>query len=506
MKLKFLLAALVTVAAVSCQQKGETAIEVNLTDIPENCRIDVSRVEGQGGQTIYVDSSKTTDRKFTIKCDSITDNTSFTIFLQKITDKGQALAYTGTILVADGYTTKVSGKGIYPSTWTIDSKHPKQAFLNKLDEGCKDLKKQIDEIRLASDTVSSRESRMKLYDLQDEIYDKISEKQFALMETLPIDEYWLEELGRNSGTINYEGKDYKYYNKVEALYNKMPDEYKKSKIGKAINLALYAKAPAVGDQINDYDLYDIDGKVHHLADYKGKWLLLDFSSYFCGPCRMFDASVKYFYERGIGKDFEIITITADTEGQFAQMVAEEKPLHTLFNDRDGRYGLFAINKISATPTFYVVNPDGKIEDIFEGVDMGKIIKLMKEHDGFAAPEFKTENGATIITNPDFADINNTFLIDKVEIYKDSVVLNCTYPFSGGYKVVKETGLFLGGKCISKMTKSNISTDDFTQVPFGEVGHCRLTFEPLPKGIKTVDFIEGDCENCFRVMGLKVTEE
>ncbi|MBQ5550807.1 MAG: hypothetical protein IIT32_07085, partial [Bacteroidales bacterium] len=120
MKLKFLLAALVTVAAASCQQKGETAIEVNLTDIPENCRIDVSRVEGQGGQTIYTDSSKTTDRKFTLKCDSITDNTSFTIFIQKITDKGQAIAYTGTILVADGYTTKVSGKGIYPSTWTID--------------------------------------------------------------------------------------------------------------------------------------------------------------------------------------------------------------------------------------------------------------------------------------------------------------------------------------------------------------------------------------------------
>lgn len=503
MKLKFLLAALVIVAAVSCQQKGETAIEVNLTDIPENCRIDVSRVEGQGGQGIYTDSSKTTDRKFTIKCDSITDNTSFTIFLQKITDKGQALAYTGTILVEDGYTTKVSGKGIYPSTWTIDSKHPKQAFLNKLDEGCKDLKKQIDEIRLASDTVSSRESRMKLYDLQDEIYDKISEKQFALMETLPIDEYWLEELGRNSGTINYEGKDYKYYDKVEALYNKMPDEYKKSKIGKALNLALYAKAPAVGDQINDYDLYDINGKVHHLADYKGKWLLLDFSSYFCGPCRMFDASVKYFYERGIGKDFEIITITADTEGQFAQMVAEEKPNHPLLNDRDGRYGLFAINKISATPTFYVVNPDGKIEDIFEGVDMGKIIKLMKEHGGFAAPEFKTENGATIITNPDYSDINSMLLIDKVAIYKDSVTLDCTYPMYGGYKVVKETGLFANGKCISKMIKSNISTDNYTQVPFGEVGHCHLTFEPLPKGTKQFDFIEGDCENCFRVMGVKI---
>ena len=503
MKIKFLLAALITVAAVSCQQKGETAIEVNLTDIPENCRIDVSRVEGQGGQTIYTDSSKTTDRKFTIKCDSITDNTSFTIFLQKITDKGQALAYTGSILVADGYTTKVSGKGIYPSTWTIDSKHPKQAFVNKMNEAAKDLNKQLDELRLSSDTITTNEGYNKLYDLEDEIYDNITEKRLALMETLPIDEYWLEELGVYSGSINYEGKDFKYYDKVESLYNKLPDEHKNSKIGKALNQALYGKAPAVGDQINDYDLYDINGKVHHLADYKGKWLLLDFSSYFCGPCRMFDASVKYFYERGIGKDFEIITITADTEGQFAQMVAEEKPNHPLLNDRDGKTGLFAINKISATPTFYVVNPDGKIEDIFLGGDMGKIIKVMKEHSEFAAPEFKTENGATIITSPAFSDINGSFLIDKVTIYKDSVALDCTYPMYGGYKVVKETGLFANGKCISKMIKSNISTDNYTQVPFGEVGHCHLTFEPLPKGTKQFDFIEGDCESCFRVMGVKI---
>ena len=97
MKLKFYLAAATLAAMVSCQQKGETAIEVNLTDIPENCRIDVSRVEGRGGRTIYVDSSKTTERKFTLKCDSITDNTSFTLFLQKITDKGQTLSYTGRI-------------------------------------------------------------------------------------------------------------------------------------------------------------------------------------------------------------------------------------------------------------------------------------------------------------------------------------------------------------------------------------------------------------------------
>lgn len=499
MKLKFYLAAATLAAMVSCQQKGETAIEVNLTDIPEDYAVALYRVEGRGGKVVYTDSSKTADRKFTFKCDSLTENTSFDIMVRK----DMFYSMSPKIYVQEGRTSTLTGSGISTSMWTIKSGHPHQTFSNKMYESVKDLYKQIDELNLAASQATSNEERSKIGDQTDELYDKIAERQFALMETLPMDEYWLEELGNYSGSINYEGKDFKFYDKVEALYNKMPEDLKNTATGKKLHHAFYGKAPAVGDHINDGDLYDANGKVHHLADYKGKWLLLDFSSYYCGPCRMFDASVKYFYERGIGKDFEIVTMTNDTEGQFAQMVQEEKPLHPLYNDRADGDGLFVLNKISATPTFYVVNPDGVIEDIFMGVYMDKIIKVLKDHGGFAAPTYTTENGATIITSPEFADINSTFLIDKAEIYKDSVVLNCTYPMYGGYKVAKETGLFVNGKCVSKLTGSNISTDDFTQVPFGEVGHCRLTFEPLPKGIKTVDFIEGDCEGCFRVMGLKL---
>ena len=33
----------------------------------------------------------------------------------------------------------------------------------------------------------------------------------------------------------------------------------------------------------DTDLYDLQGNIHHLADYKGKYLLVDFWSRGCGP-------------------------------------------------------------------------------------------------------------------------------------------------------------------------------------------------------------------------------
>ena len=503
MKLKFYLAALTIAAMSSCQQKGETTIEVNLTDIPEEFDVYLSRVEGQGGKMVFVDSTRNTTRQFSVKCDSITDDSYFKMMIKK--GNFEFSTSSKNIFVQDGYTSTVTGSDIFPSMWTVKSKNPHQNFDDKLYEPTNELFKQIDELELAAYKSTSDEEQDQIYEQIDEIYEQITERYLESLMSLPVDDYLMAELGNSIiGLIYEEGKDSKYYGKVEAIYNKLPDEYKNSKIGKAVNLALYGKAPAVGDQINDYDLYDINGKLHHLADYKGKWLLLDFSSYYCGPCRMFDASVKYFYERGIGKEFEIITITADTESQFAEMVNAEKPNHPLFNDRDGRTGLFALNKICATPTFYIVNPDGVIEDIFEGAYMDKIIKMLKDH-GFTAPKIKTENGATIITNPECANINGAFLIDKAEIYKDSVVLNCTYPMSGSFKVAKETALFVKGKCVSKLIGSNISNDEYTQVPFGKIGHCRLTFEPLPKGTKTFDFIEGDCEGCFRIEGIKIAE-
>ena len=501
MKHKLLFIAL-GLATTAFGQNNKTEIEFNLTDIPVEYGIIVYKHDGQGGRSCYIDSSKTTNRKFTVNCEDITENTQYTASLSKIGNDFSHLSNI-TITIQEGSNTKVYGSGKYANFWTIDSKNPKQIFLNKINEIGKDFYRKIDDI---SDTVTSYQGYRESYPSQEIFYDQLQERKFEAMKSMPIDNYWVEELLSTSGVVKYEGTNYKYYTQVEELYKMMPEQYKNSKEGKAINLALYAKAPAIGDVINDYDLYDANGKVRHLSEFRGKWLLLEFSSYFCGPCRLFNATIKYFYERGIGKNFEIIDITNDAQVQFEDMVKEAKLTSPLFNDRDMNTGLFALNKIAAYPTFYIVDPEGKITDIFMGAHYDKIFKLMLEHDGFAKPEYKKEKGATIITNPEFSNINSYLLIDKVEIYKDSVVTHCTFPISyTSYKVAKETGLFVNGKCVSKLIGSNISNDDFTQVPFGEVGHCRLTFEPLPKGIKSFDFIEGDCDGCFRIEGVKIAE-
>ena len=497
MKLKLIFAATALAAMVSCQ-KGETKIEVNRSDIPEGFIVEMGLSDDHESNTIYRDSSNTTDRKFTIKCDTVTDNTLYYVLIQK--DNYKFYSASMRIFVQDGYTATVTGSGVCPSMWTIDSKNSRQAFENKMMDPVKELYKQRDEIRLFSDTVTTEEGRQQNRDKTNALYDQIDEIQMTTLQSLPVDKYMFEELCGKTGRINVEGKDYKYFDQVDAMYNNLPDEYKNSKAGKALYYALHGTAPAVGDEVIDYDLYDIDGNVHHFADYRGKWFILEFSTYYCGPCRLFSKAIKVLYQRGVNKNLEIIDLTLDTPEQFATMAAEEQFVSPLYNDRDMKNGIFAINKIACYPTFYLVNPDGVIEDIVQGYDMGWVIASAKKAGAFA-PEYKTEKGVTVVSNPDMRSDRGLWL-ESVELYKDSTVLNVSTVY---YCINEGTTLRCNdGKTTCPLISSSIGLNKFTDIDAGMVT-SRLTFKPLPKGIKEFDMIEGDCPSCFRLEGIKIAE-
>ena len=62
----------------------------------------------------------------------------------------------------------------------------------------------------------------------------------------------------------------------------------------------------------DADLYDLEGNVHHLADFKGKYIMLDFWSRGCGPCLMALPEMKEVAE--MYKDrLTIVSLSIDTK-------------------------------------------------------------------------------------------------------------------------------------------------------------------------------------------------
>ncbi len=496
------LTAIAALALTACQ-KAETTISVNLTDLPERTVFQIIKWDGDGGKVVFADTINGGTYSHTYKCDSIDDGNSYSVS----TILGNTAYGHRRIYVTDDYSAIITGSDIYSNGWNVDCKNPRQQFQNKMNDATKDYL--IEYLRISvemREQGKNQEERRALYEKMDSMRIKIDEAELMALETIPVDEYWMEEFANScTSRINYEGTEYSSYPKLTELYKRLSDADKATPIGKRITLDLFGKAPAVGDKIIDYDLYDADGNVHHLSEFQGKWMLLDFSSYYCGPCRMFAPTVKYLYEKGVGNNFEIVTITLDTKRQFEEMVANEKYVSPLWNDRDGRNGIFALYKIPGYPTFYVVSPDGTITDTWFGTDQQRITNAIRTANAFPKPEFRTEENLTTVINPSFSNTNCALFIDKIEYYKDSTVLNCTYAGAGSYCISSDSYLSVNSKRVSTITKADIEMNKFIQVPVGEVGHCRLTFEPLPKNATEFDFIESDCPTCFRIEGIKVNE-
>ena len=78
-------------------------------------------------------------------------------------------------------------------------------------------------------------------------------------------------------------------------------------------------AAAVKDERNplapDFSLANVnDGKTFHLADQKGKVVLIDFWATWCGPCRMAIPHLIELQKQYKGKGFQVVGVSLDQQG------------------------------------------------------------------------------------------------------------------------------------------------------------------------------------------------
>ena len=130
------------------------------------------------------------------------------------------------------------------------------------------------------------------------------------------------------------------------------------------------KNSTVGGQAHDFTLEDVNGKKYSLKDYRGKYVLLDFWASWCGPCIQMMPHLKEVKEKYKNKDFEIISISADTERKnwVRKLNSIKMTWPSLINEGVGAPGATTIvDKYTANslPTMIIVDKSGKI--IFRGV-------------------------------------------------------------------------------------------------------------------------------------------
>lgn len=139
---------------------------------------------------------------------------------------------------------------------------------------------------------------------------------------------------------------------------------RKNQLAKLFRLAWYGLLVSLLFSVSsnyaaDFSLVDMQGKTHHLADYRGKWVLVNFWATWCKPCLSEIPELNSLHSAHKDKDLVVIGIATDSGA--SEKIAEFAKEHGIvYPVVVGNRKLSAqMGVIEVLPSSYLYNPKGK---------------------------------------------------------------------------------------------------------------------------------------------------
>ena len=156
---------------------------------------------------------------------------------------------------------------------------------------------------------------------------------------------------------------------AKAFYDKLPENMKKTRVAKQMNLKiLELSRAAIGSIAPDFKAPNPDGDIVSLYDIRGKVTIIDFWAAWCGPCRRENPNVVKIYNKYHADGLEIIGVSLDgRQGQgnakqdwIRAIEQDGLPWHQISNIAGFKDGIARTFNVRSIPATFILNEKGEI--------------------------------------------------------------------------------------------------------------------------------------------------
>lgn len=373
---------------------NEYLIAGTVTDVPDSTVVHLRKLNDQFFTAVACDTVM--QGRFELR-DTVSSSQRLCL---TINGKGYP-NYLLNLWVAPGQYIELKGNGKLFPLWDVKSDIAEQQEENRFANYTREPQKQILKYNIQESDILTALSDKKHQgnkEYQEAAWNKIDSIQrlsvpFMLertrmevecMKTAPISQIWLEKLETNATLTRFAAADTAFQDyaafiaPLKELYMTLPDSIKQTATAQKAYHALFPKIKE-GDVMTDGTLYDPDGNEHHLAEFKGQYILLDFWSQTCGPCRRAIPELEEVARTYAGR-LTVVCISTDPQEVWKQCLQIKGMKGIQWNElRNDGGGLQADYGVQGLPHYVLIAPDGKVKHVWTGYWKGVIWTILETH-------------------------------------------------------------------------------------------------------------------------------